>query len=236
MSTGRDLVIGAYAQSSKNQPGRIATESTELLRVVNAVMKGCYAVAARVRPAYFGKTATVAFAAGGWAYPADAETVYRIETPTPTEVVVVPFEDKKAEIGRPAVYFFGRKYVSAGNALDPVSGNLTLYYAPRHSTLATLDTALDASWPADYDNLPILAIAAYLARKDGRGDDAAAAYAEGTQWLALFVAHVEHAVAEERGRFGPALVSSAGSLVSLAQLVFGGAVVGGPTASGGGNA
>lgn len=232
MTTALDLVVGAYGQSAKNQPGRIATEGTELLRVVNAVMKGAYAIAARVNPCYFGKSAAVAFASGGWPYPADAESVFRIETVTPAEVVVVPFEDRKAEIGRPAVYLFGGQYVGAGNALDPTAGSLTFYYARRHSTLATIGASLDATWPTDYDNLPILAIATYLARKDGRSEEAQGLLADVLQWVSLFVAHVEHAQAETRHRFGIARYANAGSIVSLAQLVVGGAVIGGPAGGG----
>jgi len=227
VTTALDLVLGAYGQSSKNQPDRIATAGTELLRVVNSVMKGAYAIAARVNPVYFGKSAAVAFASGGWAYPADAESVFLIQNAVPTEVVVVPFSDRKAEIGRPAVYLFGGKYLSAGNDLDPTSGTLTMYYARRHPALPTINTALDDSWPTDFDNLPILAIATYLARKDGRAEEAASLLADTTQWVGLFVAHMDHVTAEVRSRFGVARYANPGSIASLAQLVVGSAIPGG---------
>jgi len=82
VTTPQDILNGAYAKSMKNDAGTIATESTELLEVVIRAMRGLYAFAARVNPTFFAETASVAFSSPGWARPASAESVFKIEMPS----------------------------------------------------------------------------------------------------------------------------------------------------------
>lgn len=202
-TTPRQILTAAYAHSTKNRPGVIAAESTELLQVVIRAMRGLYAFAARVNPTFFAKTSAVAFAAPGWSRPEDAESVFRIEDPTGTEVVVVPYDDRGAEVGMPAVYSFGQVYRPASAAApDPQAGNLTFYYAKRPQSPATLDTPLDASWAEQFNELLALEVAIYLSVKDGRQDELGSLRADRDRWIAQFVAFLEHETANERRRYG----------------------------------
>ena len=80
-TTPTDLIEAAYAKSMKNNPGQIATETTELLQVVIRMLRKFYSIAARVNPLYFADTEAVAPTAdgSGWERPEGAESIFRIE-------------------------------------------------------------------------------------------------------------------------------------------------------------
>jgi hypothetical protein len=221
-TTAQDILTGALARSLKNSPDRLATNATELLQLVIRSMRGLYAFAARVNPTYFAESAVVAFAAGGWARPELAESVFRIENPTPTEVVVVPFDDRKAEPSRPAVYRLGGKFITAGNALDPVAGNLTFFYARRPTSPANLTPAtLDAQWTEQFNELLMLEVAIYLAIKDGRAEEVGSLTADRDKWAQLFVAYLEHETVNEVRRFGHVWRFNTQSMVPIMSLLAG---------------
>lgn len=210
-ATPRQMIQAAYAKSTKNKPGTIATESTELLQLVIRAVRALYAVAARVNPKFYGVSVDVTLAAGTWTRPEGAETIYRLERVAGTtggtgsagsEVVVVPFDDRTAESGIPAVYEFGQKFLSAGNAPDPTGGDLKFYYSKRPSDPANLDATLDALWQEAYNELLILEVAIYLAIKDGRADEVVALRGDRDAWANLYIAFLQHATANERRRFG----------------------------------
>ena len=229
-TTPQDILNAAYAKSEKNMPGTIATESTELLQLVIRAMRGLYAFAARVNPIHFAESAAVVLAAGKWARPATAESIWRIEggaatvpvMAAGTEVVVVPVDDKLAESGKPAVYEFGQAFYSAGNASDPTSGTLTFFYSKRPTDPATLSAALDAMWVEQFNELLVLEVAIYLALKDGRADEAAALRAERDREAQLFIAFLEHSTANTRRRYGHIRRINTQTLVPLTSLLAGG--------------
>lgn len=223
VTTPQDILNGAYAKSLKNRPGAIASESSELLQLVIRATRGLYAAAARINPTFFAESAVVAFAAGGWARPQNAEAVFRIENPTPAEVVVVPFEDRRAEPGLPAVYSFGQLYrpASAG-APDPQAGNLTFFYAKRPTDPATLATALDALWTEQFNELLILEVAIYLAIKDGRDSEVVNYKVDRDRWANLFFAFLEHETLNERRRFGQVARFNTKSMMPVWSLLAGG--------------
>lgn len=189
--TPQDVLTDAYAKSKKNQPGKIANEAVELLGVVNRAIRAFFIYGARINPYYFMGDATVSFGAGGWARPALAEALFRIED-SGTEVIVVPIENKDAETSKPAVYRKGQLYITAGNTLDPTSGDLDFIYSRTPADAATLGTTIDAGFPISYNELPILEVAIYLAIKDDRPEEAAVLVGERDSWLKLFLAHLEH--------------------------------------------
>lgn len=202
-TTPQDILNGAYAKSLKNRPGAIASESSELLQLVIRAMRGLYAAAARINPTFFAETAVVAYAAPGWARPQNAEAIFRIEDPAQAEVVVVPFDDRRAEPGKPAVFTFGQVYrpASAG-APDPQNGNLTFWYAKRPTDPANLAATLDAMWTEQFNELLILETAIYLAAKDGRDGEIGQYKGDRDRWANLFFAFLEHETLNERRRFG----------------------------------
>lgn len=221
-TTGQDILDAAYAKSLKNRPGEIATAGTELLKLVVRSMHGLYAYAARVNPIFFAETASVAFASPGWARPALAESVIRIENGT-AEVVVVPYNQRDAEPGKPAVWRFGQIYrpASAGG-LDPQGGSLTFFYAKRPTTPASLAATLDALWTEQFNELLVLEVAIYLALKDGRGEEVPGLTADRDRWVTMFTAFLEHETAQERRSYGHVHRFTGPSLVPLVSLLAGG--------------
>lgn len=220
MLIAEDVVVAAMGTSTKNQPGHIATQATELRNVVRRLLQGVFALTARVNPEFYGEREVVPFAAGGWARPADVELLWRIELPEGDEVIVVPSDDRKADTARPAVYRLGRTFYSAGNAADPIGGNLTFLFSSRPAVLAAITDPVDARFPDQFDGLLISDLAAYLARKDGRVDEAAAFREERDSWLKLYLAHVEHEVTNEVRRWAHGRTFH---LPSLTPLLLGGA-------------
>jgi hypothetical protein len=231
-TTVQQILDAAYAKSLKNRPGTIATESTELLQVVQRALNGIYALAARINPLFFASSSNVTLAAGSWARPETAESIFRIEggTVAPTtpavatgaEVVVVPFDDRQAESGKPAVYRYGQKFFTAGNASDPVNNDLMFYYSKRPSTLSALTSTLDAMWTEQFNELLVLEVAIYLALKDTRGDEIGVLSQDRDRWANQFMAFLEHEVAIERRRHGHIRRFNTETLVPLNRLLAGG--------------
>jgi len=165
----------------------------------------------------------------GWRRPVDAESVWRIEadngtvptTTAGTEVVVVPFDDKGAEAGKPGVYEFGQQFYGAGNSLDPTSGTLQFFYSRRPTDPATLTATLDASWIEQFNEALILEVAMYLALKDGRPEEYKALAADRDNWVKQYIMFLEHATANERRRFGHIRRINTQTLVPLASFLSG---------------
>lgn len=227
-TTVQDVVDGAIPRSKKNVSGIISDAPTELVNLVTRAHRGLYSVAARVNPTYFAMTADQAFSTDHWPYPDDAECLFRLEQPDGTEVIVVPVADRAADAARPAVYFLGKKFYSAGNANDPTSGNLTMYYAYAPAAYAALADTLDGLWDEAYNELLELEVAIYLAIKDvssNRVAELGALKEERDDWARRFIMHLEHAVTPEVRRFANLQVFNSPSLVPLGQLFAGGAKV-----------
>lgn len=221
-TTGQDILNMAIGRSRKNTPSKLATDATELLQLVIRSMRGLYAFAARINPTFFAESASVAFAGAGWAMPETAQSVWRIENPTGTEVVVVPVDDRAAEPSKPAVYRYGKTYRTAGNALDPVAGNLTFFYARRPTSPANLSPAtLDAQWVEDFNELLGLEVAIYLALKDGRANELGPLTGDRDKWALLFANFLEHETTNEVRRFGHITRFNTPSLVPVMSLLAG---------------
>lgn len=222
--TPEDILNDAYPKSKKFQPGKIVAESTEGLGLVNRVIRTMFQIGTRVNPTFFGATSTVAFASPGWARPAAAEAIYRLEV-SGAEVVVVPFGQRTIESGKPAVYRLGQIFRSAGNAGDPASGNIDFFYSKRPTDAATLATAIDSLWPEAYSELATLEVAAYMAAKDKLGDELAYFTSERDRWLRMFIMFLEHETMNERRSYGHVQMFNTGSLVPIASLLAGGSSV-----------
>ena len=220
-TTPQDILNGAYGKSAKNVPGKLATDSTELLEVVHRSLRGLYAIAARINPYFFASSASVAHNGTGWPRPEAAEAVVLIQAGG-NDVGVVPIEDRAADHALPNVYRFGQLYRSAGNASDPTSGNLTFWYAKRSDKPASLTSTLDAAWVESYNELLVLEVAVYLALKDGREDEIPALKAERDYWLRLFVAFLEHETQNEKRRWGQQRFLPSTAVLPLGELVAGG--------------
>lgn len=221
VTTPQDIIEAAYARSTKNNPGAIATDATELLNLVNRTMRKAFALAARVNPAYFATQTSVPAPGAGlpWARPEGAESVFRIELGG-VEVVVVPFDDKTAETGSKCVYRVGKNYYAAGNAGDPnpASDALVFWYSKRPTDAALTTSTLDSMWEEQFNDLLIVEVAIYLAKKDGRVEELQPLMEERDEWLRLFVMFLEHETANERKRYAYAKRFQTQTLVPVPDL------------------
>lgn len=203
-TTPRDLINAGYLKSAKNIPDTIATDETELLGLVTRILRRYFAVGARVAWATFGKSDTVAGASGAWLFPADIESLARVELEDGTEVRIVPFDDRTLAGTEPSVYEMGGSLYPAGNANDPnpAADDLVFWYAKRPDDPATIDATVDALWCEQFNELVHFDIAAYLAVKDGRDDELPSIAAQRENWYALFTAWLQHRVQGGIQRFG----------------------------------
>lgn len=186
------IIAAALLRSNQNEATDLAEQATELVAVLNRVLAGVYAVAARVSPEWVSEAIVVPEVNGTWARPARAESVWRIEDAQRREVIVVGVDDEGADTTRRALTRLGRTYRAVSRPTGTPAGSLTFYCALRPAPLVGLGAALPGSWESAYDDLLILELACYCALKDGRGDELPALRAEQQSWLALFVAFLEH--------------------------------------------
>jgi hypothetical protein len=226
MATANDIIVAAHGFSTKNRPNLIATSATELLRRLNKSLNVYFMIGARINPMFYGVKDEVAYDGTlGWPRPACADAVWRIEQAADgAEVALVPFDQRFAEPGMPAVYTIGQHYIPAGNDGDPLpEDNLNIFYSKRPVSIGALTDSLDPMWQGAYDTLPTLDIAIYLAVKDGRLDEVAELVRERDEVLKLYIAFLEHADLHERRWFGPTRFNQTNSIVPLLSLLPGGA-------------
>ncbi len=211
----------AYGKSLKNRPGEIATNATELYNVGVRILRGLFAIGARINPGFYGGSSTVGFASPGWARPTGAESIDYIESAPGVEVVVVDSLQRDAEPGTPAVYAWGQVYRPASAAaINPQAGNLTFFYSRVAPAPATITDVIDSQWPEQFNELPQLEIALYLANKDGRADEVPGYTADRDRWLTLYVAFLEHETGNVRRRYATRRFS-APSMVAIKALLAG---------------
>lgn len=221
MATPREILIAAHAKSSKNNPGKIATQETELLEVFKRAFRGLWTVGVRVNPEFFGDQDTVAPSNGTWARPADAMLIFFVEKGTGEEVDVIPLEERNSNpTGTPSIYRLGQVYRPAGT--DPGPGDSLVFFFGRRPTMpADLDTAIDSAWPEDYNELLVNECAIYLAIKDGRAEEIEGLIAARDHWLALFVSFLETETVNVVGRFNRTRRIEEASQVPLTSLLAG---------------
>jgi len=205
-TTVMQILEMAYAKSTQNNPGTIATESVELLGVVQRVLDGCYAVAARVNPIMFAESAPISPVTASWARPAGAESIFLIEKADGTTVAVVPYDDQGAESAWPSIYEYGQQFYTAKDLIDPDDSTdiLTFYYARRPDILTAPADTLDDMWPEQFNELIVLHVANYLATKDigtqGRDGELQSLAIEIERWANRYVAFLEHSTSNTRKR------------------------------------
>lgn len=218
--TPNEILERAVNRSGATRNQQLATDATELFEVTKRGVRGAFAVAARVNPFYYAVQGSISFSTG-WPWPSDVEAFLKLEQAS-VEVVVVPFDDKQAETSRPAVYALGRKFYTAGNAGDPTTGAMDIFYSQRAADPADANSTIDARFPDTYIDLLVADLALYLAIKDRRVDDVTLFTGERDRWLTLYVAHLEHilGLVEVRRK---ALVRrfASNSLVPLGQIFSG---------------
>lgn len=203
MSLPSDLIAQAIGMSAKNRP-TTANAENELRTVLGRLLKKYIAAGADVNPFYFATTAPVAGVAGVWSRPAKAESVVDIRTAADGPVVVVPFDERTANHGKPRLYRLGTSYHTVGLAGDPgATDSLTFYYVLSPDIPAAMNTPVDARWPEAYDGLLVTELAIYLAAKDGRAEEVGGLETERDGWVAIFQQFLKHETMNEIRQFQP---------------------------------
>lgn len=222
MATYGEIITRAYGFSKKNQPNRIAEETSELVGQLNHGLRAFFAIAARVNPTFFGTSSAVAFVSPGWVRPATAEIVYWIETAAGAEVIIVPFDDRGAEPSMPGLFQLGMSYRPRGLGNDP-TGDLTFFFSRQAvEDVSGLGATVDTGWPEAFNQLLSLELACYMARKDGRMEELGALMGERDRWLALFISRVELAPAGTMRRWNRRRLIPDHSAISVSSLLVGG--------------
>ena len=215
----QDILDAAFATSTKNQPGTIATSGVELLEAVKRKLQGIYAFAARVNPLHFATTLDVTGVGGVWERPEPANAIIRIEDASFVEVVVVPFDDRLAAEPKPALYEFGGNFIVSPLQTNPPgdTDDLTFWFSKRPDDPDPFDLTglLDPDWDDGYNDLLIFEIAIYLAMKDGRDEEVAMLKQERNQWAQVFASYLQHSTANEQRRFGHQRIVNVDSLLPL---------------------
>jgi hypothetical protein len=227
--TVQEIITRGLSHSTKNAPSRIVDDAIEGLAIVIEAVRGLFQLGTRINREWFGETLTVAGAAGAWARPADAESIYRLEIGSGaragTKLTRVPFDDRATEFRKPSVYAFGRAYYPSGNALDPNPAleSIKFFFASEPDLPADINAAIDARFPERFRELLALEFAVYLALKDERmAGELDHLKAERDRWLLRYVAFLEHEDTTEVRRHDHDRAFNGPSMVPLTSLVAGG--------------
>jgi hypothetical protein len=216
MSTPRKILDMAYGMSKLNEPEVTASETGELLPLLDRLLAGLFMEGSRINRKVFSRRADMPLEGGSWARPAGATMVLQLEAgagmttltdPIPPGTVIgeVPFDQKRANRGRPSVYALGQRYYPAGNDADPVAGDLAFIYVGSPLPVLSLTAPLDPLLPDTFNGLLALEVALYLARKDGgerRAQEMAALSSELEREQARFVSWLESETAHEKRLYG----------------------------------
>lgn len=228
-TTPKELMEWAYAYSTKNNPGAIATESVELFQLVIRTIRKFYTIAARVNPTYFATKSVVSAPGAGqpWVRPEGAESIYRLEKADGTEIVVVPHNHRNAESGKPGVYREQKKFYEAGNANDPnpATDAIHFFHSKRPTDPADYESVIDTDWEEQFNDLLVLEIACYLANKDGRPEELTFLKTLRDESFRLFILFLEHETACEVRSRGHLRRINTESLIPLTDLLIGGTTV-----------
>lgn len=218
--TAQTIIQQAYGYSLRNRSGSVADEATELVNVINRLVLDAFLVAASLNPAKIGVADEVDFAVApvnGWPRPARALSIYRIEavggSTAPaladgTEVVVVPDEDRRANLLVPTIYERGDTFFPnpAGHSTSPTGGKLRILAARRPNLLTaggSLTATIDPLFPDDMAGLLVVQLALYLAGKDGRTDELDKLVREEARWATLWEQYLSAATVVTQRRWAP---------------------------------
>jgi len=175
MTTALQIIEAGYSRSTANDPGKLATDD-ELLGRLDRSYQGLFALAARQRPDEFATQASIVLVAPDSRYDLTPGTieVRRLRSASLRTVHLIP----AAEIDRlwhvaPCMYRTGNSLYSRGKAGDPVTGDtLTAWLLLPGTSLTTLATVLDATFPTRHVEILVNDLALYLDAKDEDRDPA----------------------------------------------------------------
>lgn len=222
MTTALQIIQRAFATSRDNDAGRVAEISGELLEVLNDAIEAYIAEGGRLNDKFFGERIVVGFDNGGWARPAEAEVVLRLEASSATsadvidggeaqlldegtEIADLPIDQRHQERGRPAVFDFGQTWWPAGRTGDPSDGDIVVFATTSTDRLTTTAASLPAKFPRAGHACLKWELAIYLAQKDGGRDGEIVAFtAQLEKAKARYLSFLENATRTEVRSYGHA--------------------------------
>lgn len=182
----QDYITRAIARSYRNRGEVLAPQVPELLDALTLLFTQRYAQASGLNPAVFLKRAVLNWVADGWTIPADCDTMVLMRVNSGAQVFVVAIDNLDAEPTEAAVYRMGRRYLPAGNPVDPVNVPLVAFYTQIPAAFAAVDQAPGPEWPQQFDTMVVVDLAVWMATKDGRADDLQALAPEQGAWDAKY--------------------------------------------------
>lgn len=181
MRTFEEIVTRALNLSKRTQVDVSATDE-ELVDVLNGRLQQAFDVGRQANPWAFMEISDVDYTAPGWVRPDKAQMVLRIELgANREEVAVVPFDQQNIEPAMKSVYRVGMHYEPVQReGWVPEGQSLRFFYSRLANDFVAPDpqAELDPLYPRGHERLLALGVAVYLAKKDGRFDDAQAIEAE----------------------------------------------------------
>ena len=174
MRTFEELQTRALNMSKRAQADATAT-SEELVDVLNSRLHLAFDKGREANPFAFLAVKRVPIASEGWPRPMDAHTVLRIELNS-EEVALVPFDQQGIEKapGKMSVYRVGNTYMPVDVDDSTSDAELKFWYSrlPQEFPPDAPQAELDELYPHGHERLLALGMASYLAKKDGRHEDA----------------------------------------------------------------
>lgn len=225
--TYQELMDRAYGQSTKNQPGEIAEEDTELLELAHRIFQALYSIGHIIAPSFYAaETEQTHNGNGGWDQPDEADVIFLLQDPDGEEVVVAPFDEKDVAPDSPSVYAIGQTFkptTSSDPDPQPPGDNLTIYHTVAPAEPADKTDDIPAEYPGNHIDLPILQVALYLTRKDlgGRQGEYQVLAGERDKELARYVGMLENHLPTMQSRFSSPKRVADRSLVSFRELLTG---------------
>jgi hypothetical protein len=174
MSTAQQLIEAAYARSTSNDAGKLASDG-ELLLHLNRKYQSLYAIyAIAAGDNTLAKAVLVlAGAPPAAALPVDIIDIKRLEQVSGAKAYLIPADEKDRTWHlAPAFYRQGNSLVARGLAGDLAAGaSVNLYHLDAPAALVALATNTDARFPVRFEDILVLDLAIYLSTKDeGRSE------------------------------------------------------------------
>lgn len=186
-----DIINRAYERSTRNDPGKLATDAN-MMNALSQIFIAYYtawALAPRNRDAAMALSELTVIAALTAELPEGTLSLVRCETDDGAEVNIIPLEEKQASWHlAPAMYRSGMTLVSRAQTGDPAAGDfLTLWHIDAPEIAFTgLDDVVDERFPQSHHLVLVLELAVLLSVKDEGRDDYEKLVAQLNQQVALF--------------------------------------------------
>ena len=174
--TAAEYIAAAVGRSYLNRGEVLAQTQQELLSVLTRLFRRYYADASTMESSVFAQVTALAYLSGParWALPTDIDVVHHLEQ-SGQPITIVPYEDRaEAEPSEACVYRLGNTLYPVGNSTDPSAIAISCLYTPIPPAFTLTTSTPPAAWNIAFDDMVIVELALFLAKKDARADDVTA--------------------------------------------------------------